>query len=141
MELLLTQWTYEEVNLWSYKIASYKMMVSVKSVINILNLILDWRKNVIEQVMIDLSEEKDKRSFYEFMNRLKSSNVSILTVYECKCIKYYSRKKNFVIASSFWKGIYSDKASKSTLNHDYWQKKIRVFSEIRVMKCMKQVIY
>ena len=122
MDLLLTQWTYEEANLWTYKITSYKMIVSVKSVINSLDLIPDWRKKVIELVMIDLSKEKDKISFYEFMNRFKSSNVLILSVYEWKCIKYYSRKKNFGIASSFWNAIYSDNASKSILNQDYWQK-------------------
>ena len=56
------------------------------------------------------------------MNRLKSSNFSIPSIYEGKDIKYYSRIQSFAIANSFWKAIYSDKASKSTLNQDYWQK-------------------
>ena len=100
VDLLQTGWPHVEPLLAIYRKANYRVGVNMKVAIAELEAV-PVSRNSVQYTMEKLFDEKDRHSFYEFVKRLHSGNISVPAVFEWRGTKYYSREDSMNIEVAF----------------------------------------
>lgn len=120
---LKTDWPNVKVSLIDYRERPYKPSFAWDRASNFLqeHEEEDIRRSYRKEVL-DLWHRKDKRDFYNFMNRIMRVNLGLPSTVSWNSETAWSRESSSDLAVDFWSNVFSSGDVRLRMgNHEYWR--------------------